>query len=144
MLLSSSQRSSQTSLSNLNSTLITFSNSTCTINAKIANNSNTRANGLMYLQSMPQNEGMLFVYEKSDKQYFWMANTYMFLDILFLDENKSIIDIQKMQPCNQPLTKNCKRYISSKPSLYAIELNQNVSDICNIRVGSVASWSGVE
>jgi len=126
---------------NLKTTQISFSGSNLTINSQIADNSQSRAKGLMYVQSMPQNEGMLFIYEKEQPLSFWMANTQIPLDIIFLDQNKKIVEIRKMHLCMELITNECPTYSSKKPSKYAIELNQNLTNKYNISIGQTASWN---
>ena len=83
---------------------------------------------------------MLFIYEKEQPLSFWMANTKIPLDIIFLNKNKTIVDIQKMQPCTQLETKNCENYISKQKAIYAIEINQNLTEKYNIKIGQKAGW----
>ena len=123
-----------------NSTKITFQ-SNFAIDAKIANTSEQRANGLMHINSMPQTQGMLFIYEKEEPLSFWMANTKIPLDIIFLDKNKTIVDIQKMRPCTELIVKSCPIYISKIPAKYAIEINQNLTDKYSIKIGQKANWN---
>jgi len=125
----------------LKTTIISFSDSNFTINASIADTYKSRELGLMYISNLPKNDGMLFVYENERLLSFWMANTNVPLDIIFLDNNKKIVDIQKMQPCYEPIKKNCKNYISRKPASYAIEINQNLTDNYNISVGQIVTWN---
>lgn len=60
------------------------------IDIEKADNDMERAFGMMYRKSMPDSQGMLFLFEESTPQSFWMKNTYISLDILFVDENMTI------------------------------------------------------
>ncbi len=73
--------------------------------------------GLMYRQSMPQDFGMLFVFETEETRTFWMKNTLMDLDIAFLDKAGIIIDIKRMQKGSERIT------ASDAPAMYAVEMN---------------------
>jgi len=75
--------------------------------------------GLMYRESMQYNEGMLFVFDKVALHRFWMKNTLIPLDILWLDENKKIIDFQTAAPCYED---PCPILNPSGTSKYVIEL----------------------
>jgi len=103
-----------------------------TVVVKIADSAEKRELGLMNASSLPENEGMLFVFDRPDYLSFWMKNTLIPLEIIFLDENYAIVDIQEMRPCSGPI---CKTYTSSKPARYAIELSENFSKLHNVSVG---------
>lgn len=64
------------------------------IDIEIADNDTERSKGLMYRSSMPDSVGMLFIFEVSEPQSFWMKNTLVPLDIIYVDENKQIVTIQ--------------------------------------------------
>lgn len=97
---------------------------------EIADNEETRQQGLMWRESMPQNQGMLFVFQIADRQSFWMHNTYLPLDIAFIDANWKITDIHKMQPLIDTVY-----YESSVPVPYALEVNQGWFAKHGVRVG---------
>ncbi|MEW6708923.1 MAG: DUF192 domain-containing protein [Candidatus Riflebacteria bacterium] len=65
----------------------------------LARNDEQRAQGLMFYESLPENEGMLFVYSSPRKMSFWMYNTKIELDIVFFSENLLVSEyIEAMQP----------------------------------------------
>jgi uncharacterized membrane protein (UPF0127 family) len=77
-----------------------------------------RATGLMWRESMPDNQGMLFVFEDHAIHCFWMRNTLIPLSIAFLRDDGSIVNIADMQP--QLDTGHCP----AEPVRYALEVNQ--------------------
>ncbi len=77
-----------------------------------------RATGLMWRQSMPENQGMLFIFENHALHCFWMRNTFIPLSIAFLRDDGSIVNIEDMQP--QQETSHCP----AEPVRYALEVNQ--------------------
>ncbi|MBD3245265.1 MAG: hypothetical protein GF335_04725 [Candidatus Moranbacteria bacterium] len=79
-----------------------------------------RQRGLMFRKNLPSNQGMLFVFNKQDKHPFWMRNTLIPLDIIWISSNKKVVDFQRATPCK---TKNCPYYISGQKALYVLELN---------------------
>ena len=85
---------------------------------EVAESEETRTQGLMYRRQMPEDEGMLFVFEYPQPLSFWMKNTYLPLDIAFVARDGSILNILGMKPLDEG-----PRYLSQGPALYAIEAN---------------------
>ncbi len=102
------------------------------INVEIADDNNEREKGLMLRESLDENSGMLFVFEKEEPQTFWMKNTLISLDIIFIDKNNKIIGIEKAEPCKQD---PCALYRSSGPAKYILEVNAGFSAKNKISVG---------
>jgi hypothetical protein len=98
----------------------------------IADTQKARETGLMGVQRINENEGMLFVYEKPGEYAFWMKNTLMPLDLIFVSNDTKIISIQHMEPC---ATEPCKIYAPSAEILYAIEVNGGFAQRNNMTVG---------
>jgi uncharacterized protein len=86
---------------------------------EIADSPETRERGLMYRKELPRNQGMLFVFDDPQRVGFWMKDTFIPLDIAFVNEQGVISEIRSMRP--QDLTS-----IQSKSDriLYSIEVNQ--------------------
>ncbi len=94
-------------------------NKSLEIPIEIADKEELRSFGLMFRKDIPWNYGMLFIFEKEVNYGFWMQNTYVPLEIAFIDSKKTIFNIQKMFPCNE---EQCKIYYSPKPYKYALEV----------------------
>ncbi len=88
------------------------------IQAQVAQTPDQRATGLMFRRTMPNNEGMLFIFEAPSKQCFWMKNTYLPLSIAFLADDGTVVNIEDMKP--QALDSHC----SLQPVRYVLEMNQ--------------------
>jgi uncharacterized protein len=101
-----------------------------TVWIEIADNEATRQQGLMWREAMPPDQGMLFVFPAAERQSFWMRNTYLPLDIAFIDANWKITDIHHMQPLIDTVY-----YNSSVPVPYALEVNQGWFAKHKVQVG---------
>ena len=105
------------------------------IDVEIAENENERAKGLMYRSSIPDSVGMLFIFDRPEPQSFWMHNTSIPLDIMYVDANKKIISIAA----------NTEPYSDEAvPSLgdaqYVVEVNAGFSERNNIKTGDAISF----
>jgi uncharacterized membrane protein (UPF0127 family) len=108
-------------------------------NVEIANSSEERARGLMFREELGENEGMLFVYEEEADRSFWMKNTLIPLDIIFLDSNFEVINIEAAAPEPNTSDGNLQRYRSDRPAQYVLEINQNRSEEIGLEKGSELS-----
>jgi uncharacterized membrane protein (UPF0127 family) len=106
------------------------------IYAEIADTAELRQKGLMHRQILNENEGMLFVFEKEQPLTFWMKNTFIPLDIIFLDKNKEVINIYKNAKPNQ--TKEI--YSSIGKAKFVIEVNAFWTERNNIKIGDTFFW----
>jgi uncharacterized membrane protein (UPF0127 family) len=100
------------------------------IRAEVAADFNTRARGLMFRASMPQNVGMLFLFDEAGAQCMWMKNTLLPLSVAFIDDAGNIINIADMQP--QTENSHC----ASRPARYALEMNKGWFAAKGIKPGS--------
>lgn len=87
------------------------------INAHIAVTDQERERGLQEVSDLPEEVGMLFVFEESGRYPFWMDKTPIPLACLFLDENFKVVDIKKGIPFSQ------NNFTSSVPFRYVLEVN---------------------
>lgn len=96
---------------------------------EVADNDASRRKGLMDRRSMPEDHGMLFVFEYSDVLSFWMKNTYIPLDIIYLDRFGTIVAIRQMKPLDETGVS------SDKAARFAIELNAGMAQKSRIQEG---------
>lgn len=102
---------------------------------ELAENPEQHAQGLMYRKSLPQDQGMLFVFNEEAPRSFWMKNTFIPLSIAYIDARGKIIDIQDMSPVKSVLEKEPPSYQSKGPARYALEVNQGFFKKNRIKVG---------
>lgn len=99
----------------------------------IADTEEKREKGLGNRDSLPKNKGMLFVFDKIDIYGFWMKNMRFAIDIVWLDENKKIVHIEKnVLPDTFPNT-----FIPTQKSLYVIETNAGFVVDNDLEVGKI-------
>lgn len=110
-------------------------NNTC-FSIEIAETPQERQIWLMHRKHLPEKSGMLFVFEQSSPYGFWMKNTLIPLDMIWIDQDQKIIDIQQAIPCT---TDPCPSYKPSWPALYVLELNSWISEKYGIKV-----WDNIE
>jgi uncharacterized membrane protein (UPF0127 family) len=87
---------------------------------ELAKTEQEKARGLMFRTRLDENRGMLFFLEKEEHPSFWMRNTYISLDILFLSREGVVVDLyERVSPC---ALDPCPVYPSRYPAIYALEL----------------------
>lgn len=100
-----------------------------------ANTPEKRAQGLMYRTSMDEQQSMLFVYEDVAPRYFYMKNTYIPLDILFLDGEKKVVSIcRNTKPCSEELLP------SVSGARYALEVCAGFCQRHGVVEGDLVTW----
>ncbi len=100
------------------------------IEIEVADEEAERMRGLMDRISMPENAGMLFIFEEEEQRSFWMKNTFISLDIIYINANKEIVSIQKY---TQPKTTTA--IPSDAPAKYVLEVNAGFADKFVISAG---------
>ncbi|MHB1277506.1 MAG: DUF192 domain-containing protein [Bacteroidia bacterium] len=91
--------------------------------------------GLMYRKKMEENRGMLFIFPDVSMRSFWMRNTIIPLDIIFISEQKTIVTIQRN---TTPFSE--KSIPSSAPAKYVLEVNAGLSDKYGWKDGDSLEW----
>jgi uncharacterized membrane protein (UPF0127 family) len=88
--------------------------------------------GLMFLKNIPKNSGALFCMPQTKIHKFWMKNTYVSLDLIFLDENYKVVGfIENAKPLDLSLLH------VNYPSKYVIEIRSGFAKETNLRVGNI-------
>ena len=103
------------------------------IDAQVAQTTDQRQIGLMLRKDMPQQEGMLFVFEQPAQQCFWMKNTLLPLTAAFVADDGTIVNLADMKP--QTTDSHC----SAQPVRYVLEMNQGWFAKKGIKAGSKLS-----
>ena len=109
---------------------VSIYNKNITFTVEVAKTTEERRIGLMYRKKLYNNEGMLFIFPREKIIQLWMKNTYIPLDVIFISENKVIVDIKKN------MEKLSKTIVKSKvKSRYALEFNAGLINKLDIKIG---------
>lgn len=109
------------------------------IDIEIAEDDQTRMQGLMYRKHMAETQGMLFIFDYESPQTFWMKNTEISLDMIFISRTLEVVSIQKY---TQPFSEG--KYPSEGSALYVLEVVGGFSDRHNIQPGDKIRFSRTE
>ena len=102
------------------------------LNVEIADSWFKQIKGLMFQNSLAENEGMLFVFKDEKPRSLWMLFTNIPLEALFFDKEGKLIDIIKMELCNNLF---CPKYKSKGAAKYILEVNNEFCKKNSVKVG---------
>ncbi len=108
------------------------------LTAEVAESGNARQRGLMLRKSMPENRGMLFVFQERTNHSFWMHNTCIPLDMMFIDKDGLIAGIEENVP-----TMNDNTYSVGCPTTFVLEVNAGWSRAHGVMPGQKVEISGL-
>ena len=91
--------------------------------------------GLMWRRSMEENQGMLFEMDSLEQQSFWMLNTYIPLDIIYIDADRRIVSIAE-----NTTPKSTDPIPSGAPALYVLEVNAGFAERHELEQGDRLTW----
>ncbi len=111
---------------------VTFPNG-AVVEIELAITAEEKTTGLMDRAFLAHNAGMLFISEEPRTQTFWMKNTLIPLDLIFLKKDGTVIDIKEhFEPCE---TVSCPTYTSKAPAQYVLEVNAGFAAQQELAVG---------
>ncbi|HEY4118295.1 MAG TPA: DUF192 domain-containing protein, partial [Byssovorax sp.] len=89
-----------------------------TVNVEVTENDHDRQRGLMFRRSMPEDHGMIFLFPTKEDHSFWMHNTCIPLDMLYIDDDGLVVGIEENTP-----TMSDDTFSVGCSSKYVLELN---------------------
>lgn len=116
-------------ITNQNETIAIVNNQTFFL--EVADSEEERRRGLMFRTDLGENEGMLFIFDNEEPRTFWMKDTPLSLDIIYLNSNKEVVSLHERALPNQTETV----YPSEFPAEYVVELRGGTVQKYGIEVG---------
>ncbi len=105
------------------------------VTVEIAATADEQSRGLMFRGSLPAAEGMLFRFAQEGTHQFWMKNTLIPLDILWMDAQGRIVHIETARPCE---AEPCPSFGPTAPTRYVLEVNAGWAEAHGVAVGDIA------
>lgn len=106
-----------------------------TLDIEFSETNYERETGLMYRTSMEENQGMLFIFSAEFPRNFYMKNTYIPLDIIYLDQHKKIVSFQENAvPLNEA------GLPSEIPAMYVLEVNAGMAEKWLLEIGDTMTF----
>ena len=103
----------------------------CSFRVELANTPEQQEKGLMFRRSLRRDAGMLFIFDSDQLRFFWMKNTYIPLDLVFITSKLEVASIfRHAKPFDETTIP------STLPARYVLEINAGEADRCRIGVGS--------
>lgn len=116
-------------------TIVSFPNGK-RITAEAARNQIDLLRGLMFRESMPADRGMLFTHPDEAIYHYWMYQTKMPLDIIWMDHDHRIVEMSlKTPPCPSKSARECPNYGGNFKSRFVLEVNAGVAEANHLAVG---------
>jgi len=106
-----------------------------TIDIEIADTPEKRSMGMMYRNSLGERQGMLFVFPAEEYQSFWMKNTAVSLDMIFVSAKNEVVTLHENTTPYSP-----QSYSSTKPAQFVVEVNAGFVEEHEIKVGDRIRW----
>jgi uncharacterized membrane protein (UPF0127 family) len=114
---------------------VVFADGAATLTVEIADSPTERAQGLMGVTELPEDDGMVFVWNTLEDASFWMKDTLIPLSIAFVGDDDRIHTILEMEPCE---SEPCRTYEAREPYVMAIEANAGWFAANGIEIGDTA------
>lgn len=108
------------------------------VNLELAVDDETRAQGLMYRDHIDAGKGMLFIFPQDDIFSFWMKNTRIPLDMIWIDSGKRIVGMKEnVPPCHVP---DCPSYGPGVVARYVLEVGAGEAAKHKLKVGDTLQF----
>jgi hypothetical protein len=110
------------------------------VHVEVADTDAARQRGLMFRESMADNAGMVFVFAEPAVHPFWMKNTLIPLDMIWVDTRYKVVAIKEAVPCKAD---PCPNYDPGTEAAYVVELNRGMAKRHGLTVGTTLTFRDV-
>jgi len=108
------------------------------VHVELAADAELRAQGLMWRDHLPPDRGMLFLFNEDEEHGFWMKNTLIPLDMVWIDKDRRVVAVKyHVPPCK---VTNCPSYPPGVPSRYVLEVAGGVAQAHGVKTGDQLSF----
>ncbi len=111
------------------------------VTARLADTPEKQEKGLMFVTELPENEGMLFVFDEDDAQLFWMKNTLIDLDMVFIAADKTVTSVAAEMPHSYTYTPDNEVAYAEGWGKYVLELSSKTAARHGVTPGSKIQFS---
>lgn len=129
-LISSELNHSEYNIDKESNSIVCF-NTEC-VNVEVVDSDLERKKGLMHREFLEEKHGLLFIFDTENRYSFWMKDTLIPLDIIWINKSLEIIHIEKAEPCK---VDPCKPYIPKEKAIYVVEVNAGYTEKNSIQLG---------
>lgn len=110
------------------------------IQAELAATPQERSRGLMFRENLPKDRGMLFTFSEARPWTFWMKNTKIPLDIVWMDGKKKIVHIEGSVPICTRTDDSCPQYRPNDDAMFVLELAGGVAEALKLQKGATLQF----
>lgn len=107
-----------------------------TIQVELADTPQKRAEGLMHREHLADDRGMLFTFPQAQAWGFWMKNTKISLDLIWINEKKQVVHMEQRVPTCTRTDDSCPQYRPNENALYVLELAAGRAETFKLQQGS--------
>ena len=112
-----------------------------TVSLEVPETDGEKSEGLMYRASLPENQGMLFLLARPSRPSLWMKDTWVALDMVFLDAGGTVVDVlPNRPPCRD---EPCPQYSPSSPASAVLELAAGTAARHGVAPGTILTFANV-
>ena len=111
------------------------------VTARIADTPEKQEKGLMFVTKLPENEGMLFVFDQEDDLLFWMKNTLIDLDMVFIGADQTVTSVAEQMPHSYTYTPDSQVARAAGYGQYVLELAAKTAVRHGVKPGSKIQFS---
>ena len=108
------------------------------VQVEVAQKPEELTRGLQLREKLAPDAGMLFVFPSSEKRRFWMKDTKIPLDLIWMDAARRVVYVKKnVPPC---IEDPCPVYAPDQEARYVLEINRGAADTLKIQIGDTAAF----